>query len=206
MPRDIILCVDDDPTVLRAPSIAIAEAGCGPTVAENGLTGLDAFHRLKGEVCMVLADAVMPGMSGREMARRILAVEPGVKIAIMTGYGNEIPELEGSIQPAVLRKPFLMNDLVKKNARDSGGPGKPSGGEVMLCVAPDETERSGIRPSKQNANRAPITIGSSREMCSTRKARAAWPITKAIRYAEARKSRPRQMLLKRCANRRRAAS
>lgn len=53
MPKDVVLCVDDEPIVLRACTIAVAQAGFRSVVAENGAAGLEAFMELKDEICLV---------------------------------------------------------------------------------------------------------------------------------------------------------
>ena len=72
MSKDIILCVDDEKLVRQICSIAIGEAGYRVELADSGLTGLNAFESLQAEICLVLADIVMPGsLNGIEMAERI---------------------------------------------------------------------------------------------------------------------------------------
>ena len=114
MPNGIILVVDDEPIVLRACTIAVAQAGFRPVVAENGAAGLETFIQLKDEICLVLADIVMPAMNGIEMAEGILRMEPTTKILLMSGYSNEIIELHGRNRFPFIRKPFLHRMLIEK--------------------------------------------------------------------------------------------
>jgi DNA-binding NtrC family response regulator len=115
MPKDLVLCVDDEPIVLRLCSIAVAEAGFRVAVAENGAAGLEAFRRLRQEICLVLTDIVMPGkLSGIDLATKVRQVDPVVKILLMTGYTDEVIDLEGHTRLPIIRKPFLSHDLVKK--------------------------------------------------------------------------------------------
>jgi DNA-binding response OmpR family regulator len=53
MLKDIILCVDDEPAVLRVCTKAITQAGFRCAAAENGAAGLESFMELKDEVCLV---------------------------------------------------------------------------------------------------------------------------------------------------------
>lgn len=115
MPKDLILCVDDEAIVLRSCSIAVAQAGYRVAVAENGAAGLEAFMRLRDDVCLVLADVVMPGkINGIEMAVKILAIAPDMKILVMSGYSDEILEVEGHSRLPLIRKPFLPDALMRK--------------------------------------------------------------------------------------------
>jgi two-component system cell cycle sensor histidine kinase/response regulator CckA len=69
-----------------------------------------------GDIHVLLTDVVMPGMDGRQLAKRISAVKPSVKVLFMSGYtSNEITQrgiLEDGVQ--FLSKPFSRDDLARK--------------------------------------------------------------------------------------------
>jgi DNA-binding NtrC family response regulator len=112
--RDLVLCVDDEPIVLRACTIAVARAGFRAAVAENGVAGLETFLELKDEVCLVLSDIVMPLMNGIEMAESILQVAPQTKILLMSAYSDAVIELQGRNRFPFIRKPFIFASLIDK--------------------------------------------------------------------------------------------
>ena len=117
MPKNVVLCVDDEPMLLRWCTIAIAEAGFRPVIAENGLAGLETFTQLQNEICLVLSDVMMPELNGVEMAQKILVIRPDTKILLMTGYTNETDRLQGQFGIAevpIIRKPFLASNLLQK--------------------------------------------------------------------------------------------
>jgi DNA-binding response OmpR family regulator len=114
-PRDLVLCVDDEATLLRSFPIILGRAGFRVALAENGAAGLEAFQRLQNEVCLVLADVVMPVMNGIDMAQNILQIEPNMKILLMSAYSDE------SIRRRVRRsgfplisKPFGLAKLIER--------------------------------------------------------------------------------------------
>jgi len=119
MPEDpqsrgaLILIVDDEPTVLRSVTTALAMEGFRVIVAENGLAGIDAFMRTPDEFLLVISDVVMPVMNGLELAEKIRAVRPHMRILLMTGYSDAA--LLMIKQPAIplIRKPFLPEDLIR---------------------------------------------------------------------------------------------
>jgi DNA-binding NtrC family response regulator len=121
VPRDIVLCVDDEPIVLRACTTAIAQAGYRTVVAENGVAGLDAFLDLKDEICLVLADIIMPAVNGLDMAESILKVAPEMKILIMSGYSDSAIEQQGRKRFPYIRKPFIYTVLVERIRSIVGG-------------------------------------------------------------------------------------
>ena len=141
MPRNVILCVDDEPIVLRACTIAVSKAGFRAAVAENGAAGLEAFIQLKDDICLVLSDIIMPAVNGIDMAESILQVAPNTKILLMSGYSNEVIEHQGRNRFPFIRKPFIYSTLIEeiqsvcRDRQDSGfrnvvaacGPCRPNG-------------------------------------------------------------------------------
>src|SRR5690242_17741255 len=114
MSKDVILCVDDEPAVLRLCTISVAQAGFRSAVAENGVAGLDAFIQLRDEIALVLSDIIMPVMNGIEMAESILRIEPQMKILMMSGYSDAVIELQGRNRFPFVRKPFIYAALIEK--------------------------------------------------------------------------------------------
>jgi len=114
MPKDIVLCVDDEWLVRQTCSIVLAEAGFRVAVAENGAAGLEAFLSLKDEICLVLTDIVMPSLNGIEMAESILKIDPSAKILVMSGYSDRMLELQARRTFPFIRKPFINAVLIEK--------------------------------------------------------------------------------------------
>ena len=112
MPRNIVLCVDDEPIILRLCTTTVAEAGFRAAVAENGAAGLDAFVQLGDQVCLALVDVVMPGsIDGIELARRIREIDPTVKVLLMSGYSDQVVKRDAL---PLIRKPFLPSELINQ--------------------------------------------------------------------------------------------
>jgi DNA-binding response OmpR family regulator/DNA-binding CsgD family transcriptional regulator len=82
---DIVLIVDDVPENLSLLHDALDEAGYTVLVATNGESALQRAHHSRPDV--ILLDAVMPGMDGFEVARRLKAdlVTQHIPIVFMTG-------------------------------------------------------------------------------------------------------------------------
>ena len=64
---------------------------------------------------MLVSDMVMPGMDGRELAERVLALSPATGIVLVSGYTDESADrdLDGGQVPAFLQKPFSVPALVE---------------------------------------------------------------------------------------------
>ena len=63
----------------------------------------------------MLTDLVMPGMNGRELASRVRALRPSVKVVFMSGYAAEaVSDLAEIGASGFLSKPFSENALATK--------------------------------------------------------------------------------------------
>jgi CheY-like chemotaxis protein len=82
--RPLVLVVDDEPEILQVAIRTITELGYGTILARNGEEGLKLAGEYHPEI--VLTDAMMPKLDGREMARRIKddPKTANTKVAIMT--------------------------------------------------------------------------------------------------------------------------
>ncbi|NTV45621.1 MAG: response regulator, partial [Chlorobiales bacterium] len=69
-----------------------------------------------GQIHLLITDVVMPKMNGRELANRLHAAYPDMKIIFMSGYTADIITNQGSLQENLnfLEKPFTMNELANK--------------------------------------------------------------------------------------------
>jgi len=105
--------VDDETTVLRCVTTALALHGFRVIVAENGVAGLEAFMLARDEIDLVLADVVMPAMNGLEMSEKIRALAPHMRILLMTGYSDAVILTLSQPSMPLIRKPFLPDDLLR---------------------------------------------------------------------------------------------
>jgi len=84
VPRPLVLLVDDERDIQRVASRVIDGLGYGLLVGRDGEEGLELARRYRPD--LVLADALMPKLDGREMARRIKEdpATAGIKVVVMT--------------------------------------------------------------------------------------------------------------------------
>ncbi|HEY5061331.1 MAG TPA: response regulator, partial [Gemmatimonadaceae bacterium] len=81
----------------------------------------------------VLSDAMMPGMSGVELATVLEAEHPGLPVLIMSGYTEDAVARAGQLTPNTrfVEKPFTVHELSRALAdalADSSGPELPGSG------------------------------------------------------------------------------
>lgn len=80
--RSVVLFADDDPIARAIASRVIRAAGYGVVVAENGKEALEMARQYSPE--LVITDALMPGLDGREVGRTIKKEMPRTKLVIIT--------------------------------------------------------------------------------------------------------------------------
>jgi len=109
------LLVEDDEEVRRLGSEVLQV--CGYTVVETGdpLEALTIGERRNGAIDLLVTDMVMPGMGGAELATRLEAMSPGLRVLCMSGYADQIAAVTADHPArACLPKPFTPHDLAKK--------------------------------------------------------------------------------------------
>jgi len=115
-PRDIVLVVDDSPNTLRMLTDAIEGAGMTVLVALDGEQALSLIERITPDV--ILMDAVMPGLDGFEICRR-LKRNPAlshVPIIFMTGLSETGDIIKGLDAGGVdyVTKPIAPDELLAR--------------------------------------------------------------------------------------------
>jgi two-component system cell cycle response regulator CpdR len=79
--------------------------------------GASAFAlALKNNFDLLLADVVMPGLDGIELARQVAHCQPGIRIMFITGFAAVLMREEGLSpnRPRVLAKPFHLRHLIEE--------------------------------------------------------------------------------------------
>lgn len=107
----------EDEEAVRALARRMLEArGYRVLAAPDGYAALDAARAEDGPIHLLLTDVVMPGMSGRELAERVSALRPGVKVLYMSGYAETAIVHHGVLDGGLhfIQKPFHPGELARK--------------------------------------------------------------------------------------------
>ena len=112
---ETLLVVEDEPTVRHLGVKVLGQQGYTVLEAANGDEGL----RLAGEndgqdIYLLFTDMVMPQMSGKQLADRLKAIRPGIRILFTSGYPNDELVYRGTPEHfmSFLQKPYAPEDLV----------------------------------------------------------------------------------------------
>ena len=110
-----ILVVDDEPVVLETVRDGLSAHGYEVLMAGGGAEALQIAQAHQGAIALALVDVIMPGMSGPEIAQRLHASRPDLKILFMSGFSTEVVVVHGldSGDP-LLVKPFSLDTLGRK--------------------------------------------------------------------------------------------
>ncbi len=118
----VVLVVDDEPVIRAYVARALTLAGMDVAAAASGPEAVRLVADGRVRPAVVVTDIEMPGMSGIELAARLLALRPTVRIVMMTGDRERADAARGhpSIVDEVLLKPVRTADLVRA-VRPSAG-------------------------------------------------------------------------------------
>lgn len=119
---ETILVVEDDDSVRRLIVGTLGMCGFQVLQAADGPGALNAATQHAGPIDLLLTDVIMPGMNGKEVADRLAALRPGVKVLFISGYSGELIAKAGVLHPglAYLPKPFT-SDLLAAKVREMLG-------------------------------------------------------------------------------------
>jgi DNA-binding response OmpR family regulator len=110
-----ILVVDDEPVVLDTVRDGLTAHGYQVLSAASGNEALQVSQAHQGSIALALVDVIMPGMSGPEVAQRLHAARPDLKVLFMSGFSTEVVVVHGlGAGDPLLVKPFSLDTLGRK--------------------------------------------------------------------------------------------
>ena len=113
---ETILLVEDEPLVRELSRDMLERQGYRVMLASNAIEA-EQISRNTGSFDLLITDAVMPNVSGAELARRLRSEHPGLKVLYISGYAeNDKPEHDvlGMDGAGFLQKPFSADSLGRK--------------------------------------------------------------------------------------------
>lgn len=114
--KETILLVEDEDDVRKLAVLILERQGYRVLSARNGDEALRLCDQHKDPIHLMLTDVVMPGMNGRELAKRLESFHPEAKVLYMSGYTDRAIVTHGVLVEGVhyLQKPFTVDALAKK--------------------------------------------------------------------------------------------
>jgi CheY-like chemotaxis protein len=111
---ETIMVVEDEDAVRRLTTTALRRGGYDVLEAASGPEALIAHARHPDRIALLVTDVVMPKMSGLELAARLSALQPDLKVLCVSSYSAEQVEAKGPGAWPFMGKPFVLAELLVK--------------------------------------------------------------------------------------------
>jgi signal transduction histidine kinase len=114
--QETVLVVEDQEALREVVVTVLEENGYTVIAAEDPRAALELMDGDGVEFDLLLTDVVMPGMSGRALADRLLATRGDLKVLFMSGYADDEVLRHGVVKGEVslLSKPFTSDELAAR--------------------------------------------------------------------------------------------
>ena len=121
---ETILLADDEAPILKVAKRILESAGYHVLTAADGAKALEVAAAHTGTIDLLVTDMVMPQLGGRQVADKLRANRPGLRVLYLSGYTDTAAARQGLMEPgaAFLQKPFSTDSLVRRvrEVLDSG--------------------------------------------------------------------------------------
>ncbi len=114
--HETVLLVEDESAILTLGKRILGRLGYRVLAASTPVEAIHLAEQYAGEIHLLITDVVMPEMNGRELAKRLLSLYPGMKRLFMSGYTADVIAHQGVLDEGVnfLQKPFSHHTLSEK--------------------------------------------------------------------------------------------
>ena len=113
---EVVLIVDDEPTIRMLVTEVLEEFGYAGIEAGDGPTGLKVLQSA-AKIDLLITDVGLPGgLNGRQLADAARTLRPELKVLFITGFAENAVVGNGHLDPGmqILTKPFSMEILAQR--------------------------------------------------------------------------------------------
>jgi len=113
---ETILLVEDEIPLRRMLQETLSNAGYHVLEANDGTEAIRKFEKQAGSIDLLLTDVVMPLVNGRQLAQRMTAAGPQMRVIYMSGYADDVIAYHGILDESttLVQKPFSPAALLIK--------------------------------------------------------------------------------------------
>jgi CheY-like chemotaxis protein len=165
MAGELVLVIDDSPTITKVVQLVLTKAGYQVQTAADGEAGLAAVRAQRPK--LILLDFVMPRMNGYQFCRELVA-DPALRdipVVLMSAKGDQVGERFVKVMGIVdyITKPFSPEAItaVVQHTIAKYAPGTPDDSPSLVTgedlAATDEADRASARGAALSELRARIT-------------------------------------------------
>ncbi len=114
--EETILLVEDEPALLSLCQQFLNELNYTVLTAGTPEEALALFQQHQSTIKLLLTDVIMPGMNGQQLAEKISAAKPDIKVLFMSGYAADVMADLGVLKKdaVLIAKPFTRDELARK--------------------------------------------------------------------------------------------
>jgi DNA-binding NtrC family response regulator len=114
--NETILVVEDEEGVRKVTGRILRMQGYRVLEASNGGDSFSICKQHEGPIHLMITDVVMPEMHGPELAKRLMSLNPEMKVLYMSGYVKNFISHQGILGKGTnyIQKPFTVNELARK--------------------------------------------------------------------------------------------
>jgi signal transduction histidine kinase len=128
--HETVLLVEDQAPLRNILREALQLLGYRVLVAGDGEAAIATARRLRSRLDLLVTDVVMPRLDGCELARRLTAERPGLRVLYMSGHGLDTATRRGMVEGStLLEKPFSTETLSFR-VREALDRPRPAGGDA----------------------------------------------------------------------------
>ncbi len=115
MARANIVLIDDDPLIRSLGKELLEALGYRVATAQDGMEAIQVYRR-QDRVDLVILDYHLPDRNGHLVMQDILALDPGIRIMMTSGYfsSKEAARLKESGAAGLIDKPFRLKELAAR--------------------------------------------------------------------------------------------
>jgi len=113
---ETVLLVEDNDMVRQLARALLEHQGYKVVSAVDGAEALEFLERDVGVIALLLADVVMPGLSGRQLLEHARRLRPDLRALFMSGYTEDVLSDHGALGEDLhlLMKPFSTQELARE--------------------------------------------------------------------------------------------
>ncbi len=110
---ETVLLLEDEPALLELAKIMLTRLGYNVISATTPADAVNIVEDKNLDIHLLITDVIMPEMNGRELADRVQAIRPDVKVIFMSGYTDDVIGSQGVLENGVpfIQKPFSMKNI-----------------------------------------------------------------------------------------------
>jgi len=108
--NEVVLLVEDEAAVRTSTAEWLSRLGYTVLSAADGQSALDVVRRRDGPIHVVIADVVLPKLSGPALVQELRRIRPGLEVMYISGHARQaIP-----VGEVLISKPFELAELATK--------------------------------------------------------------------------------------------